>query len=303
MAYTTPTLTDKNTVTEILLDLIRAGLATTSGVQSTAANQVLQITEETAIKNALQNAGGTSIMALQAIQLKLGIDIDNDPLTANKPVPVGGKAVQTATYAPAYTTGDMVLASFDKDNGGLNVNQANLNSAEDNVTAIPGESTKQTFSASITNLAAAAAATDIFEIIGSATKLVRIKSIQISGSATAAAAIDINIVKRSTANTVGTSTAPTAVPHDSNNLAATAALKAYTVNPTLGASVGVIRSIKPTITTPGAAIVNVPNVFEFGNNGNQNIILRAVTETLAINFNGQTIAGNLFDINITWTEE
>lgn len=277
--------------------------------KTTVPNAISLTGEEIAIKNALQNVGGTAIMALQSILVKLydasvqGIDIDNAALTANKPVPTGGKAVQTATYAPAYTAGDSVLASFDKDNGGINVNQANLNAAEDTVTAIKGESTKQTYSASITGLVAVAAATDIFEIIGSATKLVRIKRIQISGSATAATAIDFNIVKRSTANTLGASTVPVPVPHDSNNIAGSAALKAYTANPTLGAIVGVMRSMKKTLTTPGGAIPNVPTVIEFGNNGEQNLILRAVTESLSINFNGQTIAGNLLNIDITWTEE
>ena len=245
------------------------------------------------------------IIAAPATEAKQGqgIDIDNAVLTANKPVPNGGKAVTTLTYAPGYAANDAALSAFDKDNGALLVNQANLNSTEDSVTSIVGESTKQTYSASIIGLVIGAAATDIFEIIGSATKLVRVKRIQVSGTATGTAAIALVLVKRSAANTLGTSTAPSPVSHDSNNIAATSALKAYTANPTLGAIVGNIRSTRQTLTTPGGAIVNVPTVFEFGNGVNQNIILRAVTETLAVNLNGVTVAGETLDIDITWTEE
>ena len=105
------------------------------------------------------------------------------------------------------------------------------------------EGGKATYCATITGLVPPAAATDIFTIIGSATKTIRISRIQFSGRATAAAACDVSIVKRSTADTGGTpGTVPTIVPLDSTDAAATAVCATYTAVPTLGTAVGAIRS-------------------------------------------------------------
>lgn len=48
---------------------------------------------------------------------------------------VGGKAVDATTYAPAYTAGDAAGVALNKDNGGVLVNQGNLDYAIDSVTA------------------------------------------------------------------------------------------------------------------------------------------------------------------------
>lgn len=58
---------------------------------------------------------------------------DNAPQVQTSPNYVGGKAVTTASYAPAYTTSDAAGVAVDKDNGGILVNQANLNAAQDEV--------------------------------------------------------------------------------------------------------------------------------------------------------------------------
>src|SRR6266702_1925230 len=78
---------------------------------------------------------------------------------------------------------------------------------------------KATFSAGITGLVPVTAATDIFTITGSATKLVKVTHIAIYGSSTLAAEtiLPIALLKRSSADLTGTSTSPTRVAHDSNN--------------------------------------------------------------------------------------
>lgn len=163
---------------------------------------------------------------------------------------------------------------------------------------------RSTYSASVTALASAASCTDLFTITGSATKTVRITRIEVSGQATTAAAAQVVLLVRSTANTSGTSTAPTIVPHDSNSAAATAVVKAYTVNPTTGSLVGNIRNDYVFLAAPATATVGSDKLFlDFGTRPSQAIVLRGTTQVLAINLNGATITGGAFDINIEFTED
>lgn len=173
------------------------------------------------------------------------------------------------------------------------------------VRAALSDGAKTTYSASITNLVAATTATDIFTISGSATKTVRVLLIGISGTQNVATNNDIILLKRSTLNTGGISTSPTEVPHDSSNSAATAIVKAYTANPTLGTLIGILKSSKLTMsTTSGNGNVSQSLLrWDFGTRPGQAIILRGVNEMFSINFNGVTAPGNLIDINIEWTEE
>lgn len=161
---------------------------------------------------------------------------------------------------------------------------------------------KATYSTSILGLVIAASATDIFTLTGSASKVVKINRILISGSATAAAAADCQLIKRSTADTGGTSTTPVIAPNDSANAAATAVANAYTVNPAaLGTSVGAVRAQKlDLVAVTGAPI---PLLFGFNGAGGQPIALRGVTQQLCVNLNGVTYAGGLIDVDIEWTEE
>jgi len=164
---------------------------------------------------------------------------------------------------------------------------------------------KATYSASITALASAASCTDLFTITGSATKTVRITRLEISGQATTAAAVQIVLLVRSAANLTGTSTAPTLVPHDSASAAATAVVKAYTVNPgTLGTLVGNIKVAYVFLAAPATATVGSEPLFlDFGVRPSQAIVLRGTSQVLAINLNAATVTGGAFDINIEFTEE
>src|SRR5947209_15765629 len=84
----------------------------------------------------------------------------------------------------------------------------------------PVDGKKATYAASVQGLAVAASATDVFEIKGSGTKTIRVNRVRVSGiKTTAGADVDIVTLIRSTANTAGTSTAPTAVPYDSTSAA------------------------------------------------------------------------------------
>ena len=72
----------------------------------------------------------------------------------------------------------------------------------------PVDGGKATCSAAKIGLVPASSATDVFTITGSATKTVRVTRIEITATTTAAtpAALDVLLLKRSTANSGGTST-------------------------------------------------------------------------------------------------
>src|SRR6266446_1798803 len=62
-----------------------------------------------------------------------------------------------------------------------------------------------------------AAATDIINIAASATKLVRVLRVEVSVIATVAGIINVQLLKRSTLDTLGTPTNPAKVPHQSTD--------------------------------------------------------------------------------------
>lgn len=160
---------------------------------------------------------------------------------------------------------------------------------------------RQTYSAAVTDLAVATAPTDVFTITGSATKVIRILKLTISGTKTTAGVIDIEVLFRSSANTGGTIVTAVAQPHDSNNAAATAVVRGYTANPTLGTSVSAYKAVKLLVNT--ALLLPDRLDWYFGDNSDQGIVLRGTSQVFALNFETQTMAGNSFDITITWTEE
>lgn len=148
----------------------------------------------------------------------------------------------------------------------------------------------------------AATPTDVFTITGAANKKIKIKHISIDGNQTTAGTINIRLVKRSTANTAGTSTTLTAVPFDSNNAAAAATVRAYTANPTTGTLVGAIHSEKLFVSTTTGQQEEL--VLDYTNiNNMQEIVLNNANEVLAINLGGVTVTGGSFNFDITWTEE
>jgi hypothetical protein len=150
----------------------------------------------------------------------------------------------------------------------------------------------------------AATPTDVFTITGSATKTVRIKKIQLSGLATTAGQFVWLLVRRSAVDTGGTKTTPVGQANDvTNDGSATAVLGLYTVNPTgLGTAVGTYRGGRMF-----HALVTAQNdrlVFDFANLQDKALILRGVTDILAINGAGATLpAGATLDIEVFWEED
>src|SRR5215471_9766749 len=100
---------------------------------------------------------------------------------------------------------------------------------DSNYQVIPGptDGQKATYAAAITGLVPVASATDIFTLTGSNSATIRVTRLRISGIKTSAGAdVDIQLIKRSAADTGGTSTNPTKVAYDSVDPASTATVNA-----------------------------------------------------------------------------
>lgn len=173
---------------------------------------------------------------------------------------------------------------------------------------------KQTFMIAST-FTPAATPTDLVIIEGSATKTVRVISMKISTTNTAAGSQQFFLIKRSTADTTGTFvSAGTPVPLDSSNAASTVnRVGHFTANPgALGTAVGTINIVR--VASPAAIPASFAGVKEdagiemFGwmNNSllDQPITLKGVSQCLAINFNGAAlVAGQTHAYTIVWIEE
>ena len=184
--------------------------------------------------------------------------------------------------------------------------QPGVNRTLNAVFAVPIDNKAPTFGAGIRGLVAASAATDIYTICGSATRIIRVSTVYVAGRATSAASVDVSIVLRSTANVGGTATVVSIQKYDSTYANATASASVYTVNPTIGTPVGATGAMLATkqlflgnLTTgqPGEAAQ-----WTFGNRPSSQLVLRGVAQCMSINLNAQTASGNLMEMAVEWTE-
>ena len=177
--------------------------------------------------------------------------------------------------------------------------------ADGNVVGISTNGTRATFRYVAQDITPVATATDVLVLTGSATKVIRVTKVEVVGTATAASIYDHYIVKRTTANTGGTSTNVTAAKSDSADDAQTAALTLYTANPSAvgtGIAVEAHKTYLSASATPGAAAL--PSSYEFGVRNDKAIVLRGTSESLAINFNGQAVpTGASLYLSFEWTED
>jgi hypothetical protein len=156
------------------------------------------------------------------------------------------------------------------------------------------------FSASAT-VAPAASATDISVLPGVATAStsVLVTRIKVSCTQTTAGIITLNIIKRSTADTAGTSSAMTVVPDDSAQAGTPAAPLTYTANPTTGTAVGNVDTYKLGCLAPATAGANDVYIL---NRTQKPIVLRGTAQQLAVNLGGVTVTGGSFTVTYEWIE-
>ena len=136
---------------------------------------------------------------------------------------------------------------------------------------------------------------------GAANKIVDVKRIEITGLTTGTGpVIDVMLHKRTVADTTGTPVALTLVPHNSRGPAATAYINAYTANPTVGNSTGVLAVARVTLSTT-AVFEDSRCVFDFTNDIAP-VTLNSSAEQVCVNLNGATIAGGSLRYTVQLTE-
>lgn len=149
---------------------------------------------------------------------------------------------------------------------------------------------------------AGAAATDVFTITGVAGKVLRLLHASQTGTQTTTSVATVDLIRRSTPNSGGSSTVVTAVPTDSQFPAAAATVRAYTANPTAGTLVGLIQTDKAAITdTSGVRVLNPSQFLSYENDIIPIAIIRE-GEVVAINLAGQTLVGNSLSCHFRWQE-
>lgn len=292
---------------ELALDAITMALGLSmggGGGDASAANQLVEIGELQGINDnigsksdapAVDDSGEFSLIALIKRYLQR--------FTAF--LASFGAATDTAAASDTANTGlisliKRVLNSGIKLRDGATSNLLNfgVQPAANSVPVVFGQNAL--YSAAI-NYTIANTPTDFFGATGSATKKVKIVSIkiyaqesQLLGGGTIRT---MNVIKRSTANTGGTTAAIVRVPLDSSTAVPTATIVAYTANPTLGATVGTIGAhqlthpINSTISAQyGLELIDAP------------IVLNNASEGIYLNGLGVTRPNNNYSITIIWEE-
>lgn len=192
-------------------------------------------------------------------------------------------------------------------NGGC-VAANGINSVPRNGVSCPSDSIAPTYGATAIGLAPAASATDVACITGSATTIVRLQGIRISGTAGTLVSLPVVITKHASANTGGTAGTSLALPvpyrYDSQNPAPTATTTSYTVNPTIAdSSPGIIDAGIVTLnvtTVAGGAPVN----FSWTTRAyNEPPVLRGIAQQICVNLNAVSVSSGLLAISFIWTEQ
>lgn len=150
------------------------------------------------------------------------------------------------------------------------------------------------------NITLAAAATDIVVATGSASTTIFIDDVQITGIATASGSTRMLLVKRSTNTTGGTPAAASVGPIDSSNSAASAGVTGFTANPTPGASVSTLDD-----WYQGFNIATASNSTEHHSKpelNDQRYTLRGISQAIALNLNGATVAGGVISYRFVFRE-
>lgn len=171
------------------------------------------------------------------------------------------------------------------------------------VPAADNEPERNTYRAFAYDLAPTGAVNDLVVLGGSATRLIRLKSVILSGTATSATNIGAYIFKRTAGYTGGTPTAITRTSADTTDPAATASLVHYAAAGATAGAGTMLDGCRLNLAPAANGSIDRPMLqYTWQNDKAPN--LRGVAEFLAIGLNGITMpAGGRLDVSLTWTEE
>lgn len=170
------------------------------------------------------------------------------------------------------------------------------------------EGQRSTYRYAVSGFTPVATPTAFAIIQGSATKVVRIKRIYVSGVATAAGNLPLLVTRRSTAGTQGgaTLTAVTPGKHDPNDAAPTAVISTVsTANFTaLGTSAGQLASSRIGLAAVGTGVADSPALYDFATRNDKALILRGTSDFITLEGAGAAVpAGGALDIEIETEED
>ena len=221
----------------------------------------------------------------------------------------GNNVPSSAVYVPTTTANTFAAGQGVTNWQGVQTStDANNNySAWGVVASSPIDGYKASYSAAVNGLVPPAACTDLFVLTGSATKVVRVTRIEISGIATAILDTTVRMLLHTTADSGGTAAALAVYAHDQSNAAATATIATYAGGlPTINdGTIRVLRTSKLllNVAAPTAGSESGRLVWDFGDRPAQALVLRGIAQQLAINLNGVTVSGGSMDISIEFSEE
>lgn len=178
------------------------------------------------------------------------------------------------------------------------------NGADAPVPMADNDPQRPTYRITILSATPAAAPTDVVLLQGAAGVVTRIREIILSGTATAASNIAPTLVRRSTANTGGTSTAQTVAKRDLSDGAAGTTCLLYTANPTgLGTVVNTVEGGRLNLAPAANGSID-RIIWQYSWMNEKGLTLRGASDFIALNFGGAAWpAGGLLDVSISLTEE
>lgn len=156
---------------------------------------------------------------------------------------------------------------------------------------ITGSSQIPTYAGTVTALSNVAAS-DIYCVTGSDTKVVKVTGFCINAGADNASIINVTVVLRSALNSGGGMAEVPIVKFDQLNPAPTAKAYSFTSAPTAGAAIGTVRSYKYILEGTNQAGRTCQGATVFPRNYGQPIVLRGSTQQACINSSALGAGGN-----------
>ncbi len=163
---------------------------------------------------------------------------------------------------------------------------------------------RRAYSFFLSGFTPAATPTDILQIQGAANVVTRIRQIVLSGTATSASNIILNLLRRSTAATAGTPTVQTLAKRDTVDAAAVSVLSTFAANPaTVGTLVNTVDGGRLNIAPAANGGID-RIIWQYSWLNEKGLTLRGVTDFICLNIGGAAWpAGGLLDIEVIITEE
>lgn len=169
----------------------------------------------------------------------------------------------------------------------------------------PSDGSIPSYAVGFSSIPTAASATDIMAILNPASSghIVHIKKIAISGLATTTTGAEFSVLKRTTADSGGTSTTRNPIPLDSSDPGSSTLAYGFTANPTLGNQVpGLIADRFVTLTPLSSGVTIAPMIIDFTAFGSRSLTLQQGEEAV-VNMNAKTVSGSSVSVDIIETEE